>query len=92
MSKLATTALIAAAMLAGAAQGQTPAERTRAEVIAELKAAVESGEQQAMAMQMEGVGSVLPKRVERHGSKVAGTKNAAEPKDLAFKAGLIPRL
>jgi hypothetical protein len=110
VNKFVNTALIAVALLAGAAQAQTATERTRAEVIAELKAAVESGEQQAMAMQMEGVGTVLPKRVERPGAKLAVSKSTAETKnlaevkpaaetkkavetqDLAFKAGLIPRL
>jgi hypothetical protein len=91
VSQFVTTALIAAALFAGAAQAQTRSpERTRAEVIAELKAAVESGEQQAMALQMEGVGYVLPKAIDRNATLFAGKNKPG--KKLAAKPEAQPAL
>ena len=83
MSQFANVALIAIALWGGAAQAQaqTPTTpRTRAEVIAELKAAVESGEQQAMALQMEGVGFVMPKAIDRSATLSAGKSKASKKK------------
>ena len=65
------------ATLAAGAHAQST-ERTRAEVIAELKQAVESGEQQAMALQMEGVGHVKAPVTLKHERTLFAKSGAAK--------------
>ncbi|WP_431265224.1 DUF4148 domain-containing protein [Roseateles chitinivorans] len=59
MNTFIKTTLIAAAFLtAGATFAAEPVQKTRAEVIAELQAARESGELAALTSEQEGVGSL----------------------------------
>ncbi len=59
MNTLTKTALIAAAFLgASATFAAEPVEKTRAEVIAELQAARDSGEVAALSAEQAGVGSL----------------------------------
>ena len=59
MNTLTKTALIAAAFLsASAAFAAEPVEKTRAEVIAELQAARDSGEVAALSAEQAGVGAL----------------------------------
>ncbi|WP_343636213.1 DUF4148 domain-containing protein [Roseateles sp.] len=59
MNTLTKTALIAAAFLtAGVTFAAEPVEKTRAEVIAELQAARDSGEVAALSAEQAGVGAL----------------------------------
>ncbi|SEK57896.1 hypothetical protein SAMN05216359_102269 [Roseateles sp. YR242] len=86
MTKFSTTALIAAALLsAGAAFAAEPVQKTRAEVLAELQAARESGEVAALSAEQAGVGA-LSNGVNGMSSTQIAAKKAAE-KAAAAKKG-----
>lgn len=83
MSKLNTlTTLSLATLSALLLSGPALADgvKTRADIVAELKAAHESGEMLARAMEMEGVGHVMPVPAEARGGLFAKAKKpAAKP-------------
>lgn len=64
--------VLSAALISGSAHAE--GERTRADVIAELKAAQDSGELLAKAMEMEGVGHVIPKAIDGRATAFAKAK------------------
>lgn len=71
-------ATLSALLLSGPAMAD--GAKTRADIIAELKAAHESGEMLARAMEMEGVGHVMPVSAEARGGLFAkGKKPVAKP-------------
>lgn len=88
MNKFSATALIAAALLstgAAFAADTAPAAKTRAEVLAELQAARESGEAAALSAEQAGVGA-LTNGVSAPSASQIAAKKAAE-KAAAAKKG-----
>ncbi len=89
MNKFSATALIAAALLStGAAfaadTAAAPAAKTRAEVLAELQAARESGEVAALSAEQAGVGA-LTNGVSGPSASQIAAKKAAEKAAVAKK-------
>jgi hypothetical protein len=86
MNKLSATALIAAVLLGttGAAFAAEPAAKTRAEVLAELQAARESGEVAALSAEQAGVGA-LSNGVNAPTASQIAAKKAAEKAAVAKK-------
>jgi Domain of unknown function (DUF4148) len=85
MNKFSAAALIAAALLStGTAFAAEPAAKTRAEVLAELQAARESGEVAALSAEQAGVGA-LTNGVNGPSASQIAAKKAGDKAALAKK-------
>jgi hypothetical protein len=82
-----TLALIAVTLASSLATAQTLPARTRADVVAELRAAQASGELQAERLQAEGVGYLLGTPAQRKASTASAAASAPKPDARANTVG-----